>query len=91
MRGKSGYVPFWPGGLENLAAYEVGTKGANLKDLKGLRTIPPSFSRGLRFPGEPTEDEEANFNDLDQTSYPFKDNDNVSLRLILKLSRQVEM
>jgi hypothetical protein len=29
----------------------------NLANLKGLRTIPPGFSRGLRLPGEDFEDE----------------------------------
>jgi len=28
------------------------------KEAKGLRSIPPGFSRGLRLPGDPVEDEE---------------------------------
>ncbi|EKM61427.1 uncharacterized protein PHACADRAFT_156677 [Phanerochaete carnosa HHB-10118-sp] len=59
VRGKTGFVPFWPGGLE-----EVTKDAISIKDLdentKGLKRIPPGFSRGLRLPGDTddTEDEE---------------------------------
>ena len=49
MRGKSGHVPFWPGGLDNLSADPSNSKSVSSK---GLRTVPPGFSRGLRLPGE---------------------------------------
>jgi antiviral helicase SKI2 len=48
VRGKSGHVPFWPGGLDDLSAGLSNSKPIN----KGLRTVPPGFSRGLRLPGE---------------------------------------
>ncbi|KAF9055903.1 NUC185 domain-containing protein [Panaeolus papilionaceus] len=50
VRGKSGYVPFWPGGLE-----ETSTERPLINKVKGLRTVPPGFSRGLRLPGEAVE------------------------------------
>ena len=55
VRGKSGYVPFWPGGLEDPSIESSNEIGAKTK---GLRTAPPGFSRGLRLPGE--EDTEDN-------------------------------
>ena len=54
MRGKSGHVPFWPGGLDDLSADPSNTKSVS----KGLRTVPPGFSRGLRLPGEISDDHE---------------------------------
>lgn len=56
VRGKAGYVPFWPGGLEDPI---IEPPEANTTDSKpkGLRTIPPGFARGLRLPGD-DEDEE---------------------------------
>ncbi|KAG6811569.1 hypothetical protein H0H92_006818 [Tricholoma furcatifolium] len=54
VRGKSGYVPFWPGGLEDpLVTSPVDGRGA-----KGLRTIAPGLSRGLRLPGDEVEDKD---------------------------------
>ncbi|PIL31494.1 hypothetical protein GSI_06196 [Ganoderma sinense ZZ0214-1] len=50
VRGKSGYVPFWPGGLdvlkasEELAEFEEGSSQ--------LRTVAPGLSRGLKLPTE---------------------------------------
>lgn len=51
MRGKSGFVPFWPGGLESLAGVteDVAEKPGQVK---GLRTVAPGLSRGLRLPGD---------------------------------------
>ncbi|KAJ7103133.1 antiviral helicase [Mycena belliarum] len=43
VRGRSGYVPFWPGGLEDAAL--SGNVGSHSK--AGLKTIPPGFTRGL--------------------------------------------
>ncbi|KAG9042495.1 hypothetical protein FS837_010810 [Tulasnella sp. UAMH 9824] len=51
VRGKSGYMPFLPGGLEDaVVGAEEGEEGSERQ--KGLRTIPPGFSRGLRILGE---------------------------------------
>lgn len=54
VRGKSGYVPFWPGGLEDILS-ESGDDSTESR--KGLRTIPPGFARGLRLPGDSFDDE----------------------------------
>ncbi|KAG8986475.1 hypothetical protein FRB90_003977, partial [Tulasnella sp. 427] len=56
VRGKSGYMPFLPGGLEDAVVGTEETEEGSEKQ-KGLRTIPPGFSRGLRLPGE--EDDEV--------------------------------
>ncbi|KAI1794031.1 antiviral helicase [Ganoderma leucocontextum] len=48
VRGKSGYVPFWPGGMDtlktsdNIVEFEEGSSQ--------LRTVAPGLSRGLRLP-----------------------------------------
>ncbi|CAK5264477.1 unnamed protein product [Mycena citricolor] len=49
VRGRSGNVPFWPGGLEDVALLD-GDKPGGRGSSRGLRTIPPGFSRGLLFP-----------------------------------------
>ena len=54
VRGKSGHVPFWPGGLDDLSADSSNGKSSR----KGLRTVPPGFSRGLRLPGEISDDDD---------------------------------
>ncbi|KAF8140636.1 ATP-dependent RNA helicase [Boletus edulis] len=56
VRGKSGYVPFQPGGLDEVLLSSTQT-GISEESVKGLRTIPPGFSRGLRLAGEESEDE----------------------------------
>ncbi|KAH9486365.1 Putative ATP-dependent RNA helicase [Psilocybe cubensis] len=56
VRGKSGYVPFWPGGFED-TQLELSKDSKNTEQPKGIRTIPPGFERGLRLPGDPVEDE----------------------------------
>ncbi|KAF9469690.1 antiviral helicase [Collybia nuda] len=56
-RGKMGYVPFWPGGLED-PLVEPGEADGTYSNIKGLRTIPPGFTRGLRLPGDDEEEEE---------------------------------
>ncbi|KAK7058645.1 Antiviral helicase ski2 [Paramarasmius palmivorus] len=61
VRGKSGYVPFWPGGLDDVLADPAISASADSNSgagKKGLRTIPPGFSRGLRLPGDAVEDDE---------------------------------
>ncbi|KAG1774053.1 ATP-dependent RNA helicase [Suillus placidus] len=54
VRGKSGYVPFKPGGLDDVI---LAAKQTTAAPIKGLRTIPPGFSRGLRLSGDDLEDE----------------------------------
>jgi antiviral helicase SKI2 len=56
VRGKSGYVPFQPGGLDEVLLSSTQT-GVSEETPKGLRTIPPGFSRSLRLAGEEPEDE----------------------------------
>ncbi|KAK0199046.1 antiviral helicase [Armillaria mellea] len=55
VRGKSGHVPFWPGGLDVLLDPDASLDLDTSK--KGLRTVPPGFSRGLRLPGEELDDD----------------------------------
>ncbi|EGO31119.1 ATP-dependent RNA helicase [Serpula lacrymans var. lacrymans S7.9] len=54
VRGKSGHVPFWPGGLEDVIS---SSGNSSIESAKGLRTVPPGFTRGLRLPGDDFEDE----------------------------------
>ena len=54
VRGKSGHVPFWPGGLDDLSADPSSSKSVS----KGFRTVPPGFSRGLRLKDEISDDHE---------------------------------
>lgn len=56
VRGKSGYVPFWPGGLDDVLLDVEGSANAS-GELRGLRSVPPGFKRGLRLPGDEAEDE----------------------------------
>ena len=65
VRGKSGQVPFWPGGLdESLGLDEdaIYRQGAN-----ELQSIPPGFTRGMRIPGE--EDDSELLDDLQQEPF----------------------
>ncbi|KAF8204296.1 ATP-dependent RNA helicase [Mycena galopus ATCC 62051] len=43
VRGRSGYVPFWPGGLED----SVISGNPESQSTAGFKTIPPGFTRGL--------------------------------------------
>lgn len=53
VRGKAGSVPFWPGGLEDPSSGLPDDLEDELEaEGKGIRTIPPGFTRGLRLPGE---------------------------------------
>ncbi|KAF5392467.1 hypothetical protein D9757_002240 [Collybiopsis confluens] len=56
VRGKSGHVPFWPGGLDILTDPLISQSEENTK--RALRKVPPGFTRGLYFPGDESEDEE---------------------------------
>jgi hypothetical protein len=60
VRGKSGHVPFWPGGLEE-ALGDIDDGAVPSGKSYGLRTIPPGFTRGLRLPGE-----ESDVDDLER-------------------------
>ena len=60
VRGKSGHVPFWPGGLDQALLPE----SSDGSTTKGLRTKPPGLSRGLRLAGV---DEDDNIIDLEDT------------------------
>lgn len=65
VRGKAGNVPFWPGGLEDASSrIPDELEDELLAEGKGIRTIPPGFTRGLRLPGE--EDDEAELDGLDR-------------------------
>ena len=53
VRGKAGNVPFWPGGLEDASSgIPEELEDGLVAERKGIRTIPPGFTRGLRLPGE---------------------------------------
>jgi hypothetical protein len=56
-------VPFWPGGLEDVGA--ISAVPAGLAVEKGLRTVAPGLSRGLRLPGEYAEDDVAAWEGLE--------------------------
>ncbi|KAF7784214.1 hypothetical protein Agabi119p4_379 [Agaricus bisporus var. burnettii] len=60
VRGKSGYVPFLPGGLDDIIIPGESTTGT-----KQLRKVAPGLSRGLRLPG----DEDDDILDLDFTEH----------------------
>ncbi|KAH9929726.1 antiviral helicase [Fomitopsis serialis] len=62
VRGKTGFVPFWPGGLDNIKADATAVDDLH-EEAKGLRKVAPGLSRGLRLPGDEA-DEDA-LDDLD--------------------------
>lgn len=56
-------MPFWPGGLEDTSSsVPEELEGEFVAERKGIRTIPPGFTRGLRLPGE---EDEAELDGLD--------------------------
>ncbi|KAK1233069.1 Antiviral helicase ski2 [Marasmius sp. AFHP31] len=65
VRGKSGYVPFWPGGLDDVVTDPAFSLDSAINGRKGLRTVPPGFSRGLRLPGDDVQEEEL-IHELDE-------------------------
>lgn len=61
-------MPFWPGGLEDPLVEPIEPHGVDGPSKKGLRTVPPGLSRGLRLPGEEFEDNElAALDDLQKS------------------------
>lgn len=54
VRGKSSHFPFKPGGLDDVI---LAAKQITAVPIKGLRTVPPGFSRGLRLSGDDPEDD----------------------------------
>lgn len=67
VRGKSGYVPFKPGGLDDILLSST-QDGLSDERTKGLRTIPPGLSRGLRLVSDESEDEVLEA--LEESLYP---------------------
>ncbi|GJE86219.1 antiviral helicase [Phanerochaete sordida] len=63
VRGKTGFVPFWPGGLEEVAKDAIALLDLD-ESTKGLKRIPPGFSRGLRLPGDTDEAEDEELADI---------------------------
>ncbi len=62
VRGKSGYAPFWPGGLDAIVTKsdDGGSKGS-ASEARGLRTVPPGLKRGLRLSTD--QDRESTFSE----------------------------
>jgi len=49
VRGKAGYIPYMPGGLEDVLGNEQEQKRSqNAASKSGLRSIPPGFERGFQ-------------------------------------------
>lgn len=49
VRGKSGYAPFWPGGLESLDARPNNARSQDgVPETRRLGTVPPGLKRGIR-------------------------------------------
>jgi antiviral helicase SKI2 len=61
VRGKTGYLPFKPGGLNDIL--EDLKNSEPIRDTKQLRTVPPGFLRGLLLPGEQAAQQELDFLD----------------------------
>jgi hypothetical protein len=57
VRGKSGYAPFWPGGLDSLTARpnDMASNGG-VTGTRRLGTIPPGLTRGIRLSSEKNRD-----------------------------------
>ncbi|TFK26711.1 translation repressor [Coprinopsis marcescibilis] len=64
VRGKSGYVPFLPGGLDDIPLESLSSVAID-GSTRGLRTVAPGLSRGLRLPGEPVSDDILNLDSGD--------------------------
>jgi antiviral helicase SKI2 len=85
VRGKSGYAPFWPGGLDSLVAKpnDTGAKDG-VTVTKGLRTIPPGLKRGLRMSAEKNRDPTSSeLHDLDEREVEAESPVNNSLLVLV--------
>ncbi|KZT72960.1 ATP-dependent RNA helicase [Daedalea quercina L-15889] len=56
VRGKTGFVPFWPGGLDDIKADTTAIDDLH-EEWKGLRKVAPGLSRGLRLPGDDADED----------------------------------
>lgn len=57
VRGKSGYAPFWPGGLDSLAARPNGTDFQDgVTETKRMGAVPPGLTRGIRLSADKNRD-----------------------------------
>lgn len=56
VRGKTGFVPFWPGGLDDAKADTAAIDDLH-EEAKGLRRVAPGLSRGLRLPGDEADED----------------------------------
>ncbi|KAF8203919.1 antiviral helicase [Pholiota molesta] len=74
VRGKSGYVPFWPGGFDDAVIEPIDTK-ISRSGFQGFRTVAPGLPRGLRLPGNPIEDEELVAIDGTELDGPYETED----------------
>ncbi|KAI9511739.1 antiviral helicase [Russula earlei] len=68
VRGKSGYAPFWPGGLDSLVERPNNARSQDgITETKGLRTVPPGLRRGIRLSAEKNRDPDSSeLYDLDE-------------------------
>ena len=58
-------MPFWPGGLEDASSgIPEELEDEIVGEGKGIRTIPPGFTRGLRLSGEG--EDETGLDELDR-------------------------
>lgn len=58
-------MPFWPGGLEDVSTdISEESEDGFVAEGKGIRTIPPGFTRGLKLPGDG--DDESELEGLDR-------------------------
>ena len=57
VRGKSGYAPFWPGGLDSLAARPNDTDFQDgVTESKRMGAVPPGLTRGIRLSADKNRD-----------------------------------
>ena len=84
VRGKSGYAPFWPGGLDAIVTKsdDDGSKGG-ASEARGLRTVPPGLKRGLRLSTD--QDRDSTFSE----QYDLDGNES-SVESPVLISRHVE-
>lgn len=69
--------------MDDISVESLDRKKADANETKGLKTIPPGFSRGLRLPGDPVEDEDLVTIEGDETSLTDGAENEVSLALYI--------